>query len=50
MKVATFEEEQKRVTLVWSWVALPRSDQGYFEFFKWNRLVFTAHYYCSYYY
>jgi len=30
----------------WIDLASPRSDQGHFEFFKWNPLAFIAHY-CS---
>jgi len=40
-KVVGFEEGHKKVPLV----ALLRSSQSHFEFFKWNLLAFTAHYY-----
>jgi len=44
-KVIAFEEGHKRVSLIWSWLAPPKSDQSHFEFFEWNLLAFIAHYY-----
>jgi len=43
-KVVWFEEEHKKVPLIWPWVALLRSDQGHIDFIKRNTIFFIPVY------
>jgi len=45
-KVVWVEGGHKRISLIWPSVALLRSGQGHFEFFKWNSQFFDT-YSCS---